>query len=321
MRKKLLQGLGALAVVALGAGGATLAAMAWSQAKWERDGAARWPMRGERLALAGGRGLRVWCEGEGPRVVFEASGLGGADQYEKMIELLRGRTRVCAYDRAGFGYSDPRAGATTLTALADDLWAVAEHAGQDPTLILVGASYGGLVAQLAARRHAKEVSGLVLLDAVPPDAFADLAEPWRRLDASIDRAATLARLGLLRAADPLHLGDSRAAWLTYRPGTWRSVQALMGSRAGAPEELAAAGALPRDLPLRVIRHTRVGDLLGPDTSLAEHHALEPKWQALQQALAQSSTRGTLLAPENVGHLIAFDAPDLVAAQVDALLSR
>lgn len=283
-----------------------------SQADWEAEGLRRWPLRGETIDRGGGRKLRVWCEGQGPRVLLEASGLGGADQYERMIELLRARARVCAYDRAGFGYSDPHEGETTIAALADDLWAVA----QGEPAVLVGASYGGLVVQYAARSKADQVRGLVLLDAVSPGAFGVLDGPWQKIDRSLDQAATLAKAGLLRKADPLHLGDSRAAWITYRAGTWQATKALLSSRHSAVAAFEQLPPLRAGLPVRVFTHTRVGDLMGPDVSPEEHRAIEPTWQQLQQALAAP---GKPIAPENVGHLIASERPDLVAAEIEALL--
>lgn len=305
--------IGAISGVLLALFAGVFVQMRKSQADWEVEGLRRWPMRGEHVERPGGRKLRVWCEGQGTRVILEASGLGGADQYERMLELLRSKARVCAYDRAGFGYSDPRAEETTIAALADDLWAVAQHAGGTDPVVLVGASYGGLVAQYAARAHGPEVRGLVLLDAVSPGAFADLEGPWKKLDGSLNQAATLAKVGLLRKADPFHLGDSRAAWITYRPSTWESVKVLLASRHTAIDAFAQLPPQRADLPVRVFTHTRVGDLLGPAVSLEEHQALEPKWQALQAQL------GKPIALPNVGHLIASERPELVAAEIEALL--
>ena len=89
------------------------------------------------------------------------------------------------------------------------------------------------------------------------------------------------------------------------------------ARLAAIDAFAKLPPLRPDLPVRVFTHTRVGDLLGPDVSKAEHEALEPKWQALQGALAGS---GKPIGPPNVGHLIAGERPDLVAAEIEALLT-
>jgi pimeloyl-ACP methyl ester carboxylesterase len=72
------------------------------------------------------------------------------------------RTRVVTYDRAGLGSSDPVSPLTLETQLGD-LVAVIRAAGSGPCVV-VGHSWGGLLAQLVALRHPELVAGLVLVD-------------------------------------------------------------------------------------------------------------------------------------------------------------
>lgn len=304
-----------LAVLVLAVAGA-LIFLRTSQDVWETDGRDRFPMRGTTRVRPDGRSFRVWCQGTGaPLIVLEASGLGGADQYEELMKRLSERTTVCASDRAGFGYSDPRITETTIAALADDLWSVTEHRPTQGLVVLVGASYGGLIAQYAARAHPDDVGALILLDSVTLDAFDALEKPWLQLDAAIDQAARAAQMGVLRRIDPLKLGDTRAAWLTYRASTWTSTQQLLATRHHAKDEFAKLPPLPDDLPLFVIRHERVGDLLGPSSTPEEHAALEPLWQDAQKKLAAQSDKGIVIVAEGCGHLIAAENPDLAAKKI------
>jgi hypothetical protein len=60
------------------------------------------------LVDVGGRRLHLRCEGRGqPTVILEASGFGNSHSYDTVLPRLAERTRVCAYDRAGMGWSDP----------------------------------------------------------------------------------------------------------------------------------------------------------------------------------------------------------------------
>lgn len=287
-----------------------------SQETWEAGGRERFPMRGTTRLRPDGRSFRVWCQGAGsPLIVLEASGLGGADQYEELMTRLAEHTTVCASDRAGFGYSDARTSETTIAALADDLWSVTEQRPAEGPIVLIGASYGGLIAQYAARAHPDDVGALILLDSVSLDAFDALEKPWTKLDDAIEQARSAAQMGLLRRIDPLKLGDTRDAWLTYRASTWTTTQRLLATRHHAKDEFAKLPPLPEDLPLFVIRHERVGDLLGPSSTPEEHAALEPLWQESQKKLAALSAKGVVIVAEGCGHLIAAENPDFAAKKI------
>jgi pimeloyl-ACP methyl ester carboxylesterase len=117
--------------------------------------------RGE--VLRGDRAVR-WVEaGAGrPVVVFDAAlGESGALAAVGILPRVALRTRVVAYDRAGIGASDP-VSPLTLDGQIDDLAAVIEAAGAP--CVVVGHSWGGMLAELVALSRPELVAGLVLLD-------------------------------------------------------------------------------------------------------------------------------------------------------------
>ena len=281
------------------------------QSAWESAGFTKYVAVGKFIDAGGGRRLRVHCQGLGkPGVVLEASGLGGAEQYAELLPELSRYTRVCAYDRAGMGYSEARKTDATLSGFTDDLVLAAKEAGPPPW-ILVGGSYGGVVVQAYARQHPENVGALVLLDAVVPEAFEVMQGPWSALDGTLRKATVAAPLGLLRQKDPLKLGDTRDGWLTYKSSTWAAARELVSTRAEAKALFASTPPLPADLPLRVLRHTRVGDMMGPDFPLEESEKLEPQWQKVQEKAAAQSSQGKLVAVDGAGHLIVHDAMQTV----------
>ena len=125
----------------------------------------------------GGRALFLTCAGEGaPTVIIDHGQWGSsADMVPLQRELSR-ETRVCLYDRAGMGQSDPPA--TPITAprtaadVVADLHALLEAADVAGAYVLVGQSAGGIFVQLYARTHPDDVAGVVAMNAVPP------ADPW-----------------------------------------------------------------------------------------------------------------------------------------------
>lgn len=287
-----------------------------SQRAWELEGSDRYSFVGDRVEVGDGLTVRVRCAGAGPVVVFEASGLGGVEQHDRVLELLAPSRRACAYDRLGFGASDGAQTAPSFTRLVDVLEKVVDHArGSEPSVTLVGSSYGGLITYALARRAPQKVSALVMLDAVSPAAFEAMAEPWAKLDGAVKQARDAARWGLLRRLDPLHVGSGKTAWVLYRERTWASVLELLSTRTEAAALLPTLPPVSPSLRLVVLRHERVGDLVGPSFSAAEHEALEPKWQAAQQKLADEVPGTTVQIAEKSGHLVVEDAAELVVAKI------
>ena len=112
------------------------------------------------------RGSRVlrWVEAGsgGPAVVLDASlGQPGSLAWAGVLPSVAARTRVIAYDRAGTGMSEP-ALPLTLDGQVGDVTALIESTGE--RCVLAGHSWGGLLAQLAARKHPALFAGLVLVD-------------------------------------------------------------------------------------------------------------------------------------------------------------
>jgi pimeloyl-ACP methyl ester carboxylesterase len=130
----------------------------------------------------GGHELWISCSGRGsPTVVFVA-GLGtGSGSWSGVRPTIAESTRACAYDRAGIGQSpaDPSGRPVTVGTMADELDRLLTAAGIDDPVVLVGHSYGGMVARLAAYRHPNRVVGLVLVDAASEH---ELEGEWLRKD-------------------------------------------------------------------------------------------------------------------------------------------
>jgi pimeloyl-ACP methyl ester carboxylesterase len=118
----------------------------------------------------GGRSLFVECRGSGsPTVVLEAGFGGSSDHWTGVLPELGRTTRTCAYDRAGLGASDPIPGVHDAGDEIADLARLLDRGRIQPPYVLVGHSYGGLLARLFARAHPDRTAGVVLVDAVGRD--------------------------------------------------------------------------------------------------------------------------------------------------------
>jgi pimeloyl-ACP methyl ester carboxylesterase len=124
----------------------------------------------------GGRFIRLACKGAGrPTVVIDA-GLGTAPVEDAGWQAIAAHvtpvTRVCLYDRAGVGQSDPAApGPRSSVDAAHDLHAALSAAGVKGPYLLVGHSVGGLHAQVFAAQYPTDTAGLVLVSTTHADQF------------------------------------------------------------------------------------------------------------------------------------------------------
>jgi pimeloyl-ACP methyl ester carboxylesterase len=115
-----------------------------------------------RLIDVGGRRLHLHCTGRGtPTVVLVAGGGAFSIDWALVQPLLAGTTRVCSYDRAGLGWSDPGPAEETVEETIEDLHLLLRAAGETGRYILVGASIGGIYIRAYQHAFPNEVAGLV----------------------------------------------------------------------------------------------------------------------------------------------------------------
>jgi pimeloyl-ACP methyl ester carboxylesterase len=115
-----------------------------------------------RLIDVGGRKLHLLCSGKGsPKIILVAGGGAFAIDWTLVQSRIDSTTRVCSYDRAGLGWSDPGPQDETVEQTVGDLHHLLQIVGEKPPYILVGASIGGIFIQAYQRSYPSEVAGLV----------------------------------------------------------------------------------------------------------------------------------------------------------------
>ncbi len=132
-----------LAVASVGGGYQTVRAAADARA---------YPMPGQLIDVDGHR-LHLNCTGSGsPTVVLEPGAGGMSSSLGWITPAVARDTRVCVYDRAGRGWSEPADTAQDATQIATDLHTLLQRATVPGPYVLAGHSFGGLyVLTFAAR--------------------------------------------------------------------------------------------------------------------------------------------------------------------------
>ncbi len=189
-----------VAVLALAAVGGLLESVS------RRADERRFAMPGH-LYDVGGHRLHLNCTGTGSPVVVLESGLGeSSPQWARITGAVSGTTRICAYDRAGQGWSEDAPHPQDSLAVAKDLHTLLAAAGEQGPFVLAAHSVGGAYAMTFAARYPAEVAGMVLLDSSSPRQFSVL--PDYKMEYALIRrlygvAPLLARLGVARVIKPL----------------------------------------------------------------------------------------------------------------------
>jgi pimeloyl-ACP methyl ester carboxylesterase len=130
--------------------------------------AAAYPMPGQ-LIDVGGHRLHLNCTGSGSPTVVLEPGLGEASSVMGWIApAVATDTRVCVYDRAGRGWSEPADGPQDGAQTAADLHTLLDRAHVPGPYVLAGHSFGGLYILTFAANYPDQVAGMVLLDSTAP---------------------------------------------------------------------------------------------------------------------------------------------------------
>lgn len=116
-----------------------------------------------------GYSMHLYCTGEGSPTIVLDSGLGDDfTAWAKVQPELSKVTRVCSYDRAGFGWSQSRPGVQDANAISSELHQLISVAGVPRPFILVGHSIAGLYLRSYAAHYPGDLDGLVFIDGATP---------------------------------------------------------------------------------------------------------------------------------------------------------
>lgn len=273
----------------------------------EASDARAYPAPGQMVDVGGHR-LHLNCTGSGsPTVVIEA-GLGDWSTSWGFVQPEVAKlTRVCSYDRAGMGWSEPGPLPRDARQAAKELHTLLHNANVPAPYIMVGHSFGGLPVRVFTHDYPSEVAGVVLVESMEP-----AQKTYATGAGMFSFFSVLARFGIARLiVRPLGLIELDTPNLdayfsrSVRP---QSLQTFADEIQSIPASLAQAGAVTSfgDLPLIVLSRG-----LDPD----------PDWQAAQARLTQLSSNSQHLIAEHSDHGVQLRQPAAALAAIVKMIEQ
>ena len=253
-----------------------------------------------RLVDVGGYRLHLHCTGTGAPTVVLLNGLGETSpQWARVLPPVADKTRVCAYDRAGQGWSEDSSNPNDATTAATDLHELLAAAGESGPFVLAGHSSGGVHALTYTHLYPSQVAGLVLLDSASPNQVKVVTTfngEYQVMRRGLAAAPTLFRFGVGHLMQALGVPDlpgnagQQAAAFADSPRGWAGMRA---EQVELPTAFAQSQALTSlgDRPLVVL------------TAKANVDS-KPGWATAQDQMAALSTnsRHTVADMDHVGFL-------------------
>jgi pimeloyl-ACP methyl ester carboxylesterase len=275
------------------------------------------------MVSIGSRRIHVQCIGNNqPTVVF----LSGVPRFSFHFALVEPEVakfaHACVYDRAGEAWSDASPSPPTAESTLDELDAVIGKVSSAGPVVLVGHSFGGVIARAYQRRYPQRVAGLVLIDSVHPD-FSTLPVDGKQKKMSEMTAGEIRAVAAQfesrprpPAPDPkMEPPFDRLPAALHPAHLWAMKKWQDDSR---KIDLAAALQFQADF-YRAIKDPSFGDLPLAVISRAKSADDTGVWVQQQKQIAASSSRGTLYLAVGSGHDIELEQPETVVNAVRTLV--
>lgn len=297
----------------------------------------RFPQEGRSVPLGAqfpGVSLNLDCTGQGSPTVILDTGLGvPAMGWRYVQQDVAKFTRVCSYDRAGYGWSTPGPMPRTSAEIVKELKALLVASGEKGPYVMVAHSFGGFDVRVYTKDYPDDVAGLVLVDTSHEDQVSRLPLSLQAFQAQqikqMGMLSKLARLmtffGVSRLTarkDPSLTGAKKdfqdeAGYLSRQPKYIDATFSEIANFSESADEVRVAGNLG-DRPLVVLTAGKTVPMesLPKGITRKDMEDFHELWvKDLQVREAHLSTRGKQIIVPDSTHMIPMERPDTVVAAI------
>lgn len=260
--------------------------------------------------------MRINCTGSGsPTIVLEAGSGGDGLVWGGVQPVLSKTTRVCSYDRAGLGWSEPRSGSRDADHITSELHELLLAAHVNSPIVLMGHSVAGLYIRDYASRYPADVAGLVFVDGSTPSPSQNHGLNQALIRTMIYRPIFI--LGIPRllgyCSHPKPGFDTKTGILQREDlchTMYGPVLDELKGRERSDRQIAQTGPYGELLIL----------ILSHDPKQRESH-LGDGWDQDQEGLKGLSSRSRRIIARGSGHYVQFDRADLIEREVPLFIRQ
>jgi pimeloyl-ACP methyl ester carboxylesterase len=298
---------------------------------------------GTLVRAPGGRKLNVRCIGHGgPAVILTAGGGEQSLTWRSLQAGLARHGRVCAWDRAGFGFSDPSPSDQDVDHRTDDLEQILKGAGIKPPYVLVGHSLGSFETLMFAFRHREAVAGIVLIDPSSPGQDQRLKRAAPAFYAIVDKFQKGWIAGLEKCISgangkavirdeqclasppeeyPRELRETLRRIDSGSENKRNHLSLLRSMFSGADtRQLRSAWRSLGKIPITVLTAGAPPAIPVDGAAKEEIPLMQAEWSKMHDEIAQLSSRGVNRAVPGATHYIYLDQPKIVLDAIEELRS-
>ena len=259
--------------------------------------------------------MHIHCVGDRSPTVVLDSGMGGFSlDWLKVQSRLADHVRVCAYDRAGYGWSEQGPSPRITEQIVDELHELLKAYELEPPYILVGHSFGGYNMQYYAKVYPKKTAGLVLVESSHPDQADRMPDiPAVRERASGARMISMFDPSFVRMYPEDYRDMVLRIFSTEKFHFTRQREYLNFTQSGVQ-----VAEIERQITVPMAVITR-GKRSYDTTPYGRQQ--ERVWKQLQKELLNISSNSWQIIAEDSGHLVHFSQPELVAKTIMSVVSR
>lgn len=304
-------------------------------------------MHPQQLVDIGGRRLNLYCTGNGsPTVVLDTDTDDTTLAWRYVQPVIAQHTRVCSYDAAGLGFSDPAPAPRDANAYVNDLHALLQRAHVPGPYVLAGFGDSGLFDRLYADRYRSEVAGMVLLDPTVIRRNERMAAIAPALKEMADMAPFIAYLKSCRSGAQQHalkpgtqLFDA-CMWPTgprdpmlpasvqhvlirqwQNPLAWQDMILYAQAHTANEAEVRRAQRRYGNIPIVVLSPDVSLDLKQMPIPKAQAEKVEEQYPQWEAHIANFSSRGTGFVVTGASHAMTEDRPAAVVSAIDEVVDQ
>jgi len=274
--------------------------------------------------------MHMNCTGSGSPTIILDSGLGNdALIWGGVQPVLSETTRVCSYDRAGFGWSDALPAPRDADHIAAELHGLLLQAKVTGPIVLMGHSIAGLYMREYASRYPEDIAGIVFVDVSTPLQDEDPAmkavdskTPTQWISMLLLRARYIAGLPRLTGQCSNFLGSTGQAGILQAEdlcephfGAMAAEKDSFNQSGHETVHTGPYGALPI---LILSQDVTTVHLPVPAQQTAD---LANSWNQMQEDLKKLSTRSRRIIAKRSGHYVQLFRRDLIWKEVPLFIEQ